>query len=79
MCAEKETEKSNKKWSEDFKETSKDGEEAMDTQSLMQFPFYCTIFNFSRVGLSTEQITYKWLNSFIRVLNIDRQAELLKN
>lgn len=40
----------------------------------MQFSFYCTIFCFNRAGLSAEQITYKWLNSFIRVLNIGSQG-----
>lgn len=39
----------------------------------MQFSFCCTIFCFNRAGLSAEQITYKWLNSFIRVLNIGSQ------
>jgi hypothetical protein len=46
----------------------------MDTQSLMQPSFHCTIFSFNSVGLSTEQITYKWLNSFIRVLNMGSKA-----
>lgn len=40
----------------------------------MQFSFCCSIFCFNRAGLSAEQITYKWLNSFIRVLNIGSQG-----
>ena len=40
--------------SEDFKETSKDGEEAMDTSSSMQLSFYRSIFFFHRIGLSKE-------------------------
>jgi len=60
--------------SEDFKETSKDEEEAMDTSSSMQPCFYRSIFCFHRIRFSVEQITYKWLNSFIRLLNIGSQG-----